>query len=156
MVGILVATGLAAFALLGVAWLWIDRWYEDASHIGRDRLLIDIAASRFERMDADYTARWGEDPARDMYTFSEALEALLTGSGPWARAAWPDGEFIFLVPGSTFNVNRPPLLGLYPDGTRIKYRGHLDLVAEDGTVGMWTPTQESLMAEDWFPVTVHD
>ena len=36
------------------------------------------------------------------------------------RAGWNGkGMFLFLVPGSTFVVNRPPLLGIYPAGTVI-------------------------------------
>ena len=53
--------------------------------------------------------------------FGEALEALKLGKKV-TRAGWNGkGMFLFLVPGSTFQVNRPPLLGIYPEGTEINY-----------------------------------
>ena len=46
-------------------------------------------------------------------TFSEAL-ALLKAGKRVQREGWNGkGMFLFLVPGSTFTVNRPPLLGIF-------------------------------------------
>ena len=45
--------------------------------------------------------------------FGKAIEALKAGKKV-AREGWNGkGMFLFLVPGSTFQVNRPPLLGIY-------------------------------------------
>lgn len=82
-------------------------------------------------------------------TFGVALEALKAGKRV-ARAGWNGkGMFCFLVPGSNFKVNRPPLMGIYPEGTEINYRPHIDLKNADGTVGTWAPSNSDALAEDW-------
>lgn len=85
-------------------------------------------------------------------TFGMALEALKMG---WrvSRSGWNGKNmFVFLVPGSTFKVNRPPLMGIYPEGTEINYRSHLDMRTADGTVVPWVASQTDVLAEDWFLV----
>ena len=82
-------------------------------------------------------------------TFGIAIEALKTCQEV-ARAGWNGkGMFLFLVPGSTFKVNRAPLLGIYPEGTEINYRPHVDLKGVDGSVSTWNPTCNDVLAEDW-------
>ncbi len=66
------------------------------------------------------------------------------------RAGWNDkGMFLFLVPGSTFKVNRAPLLGIYPEGTEINYRPHVDMKTVDGQIVPWVCSQSDLLATDW-------
>ena len=66
------------------------------------------------------------------------------------RAGWNGkGMFLFLVPGSTFKVNRPPLLGIYPEGTEIKYHAHVDMKTATGEVVPWLCSQSDLLAFDW-------
>lgn len=82
-------------------------------------------------------------------TFGQALEALKAGQRV-ARAGWNGkGMFLFLVPGSTFQVNRPPLLGIYPEGTEIKYHAHIDMKTATGEVVPWLCSQTDALAEDW-------
>jgi hypothetical protein len=57
--------------------------------------------------------------------------------------------FLFLVPGSTFKVSRPPLLGIYPEGTEINYRSHIDMKTVDGSIVPWVASQTDILAEDW-------
>jgi Protein of unknown function (DUF2829) len=83
--------------------------------------------------------------------FGQALAAVKNG-GRVTRAAWRGGVFLYLVPGSTFQVNRPPLLGIYPEGTEIRYRLHIDIRAADGTCSPWQPAQDALLADDWAEV----
>lgn len=67
-----------------------------------------------------------------------------------ARAGWNGkGMFLFLVPGSHFKVNRAPLLGIYPEGTEIDYRPHVDMKTVDGQVVPWVCSQSDLLATDW-------
>lgn len=80
--------------------------------------------------------------------FGKAL-GVIKGGGRVARAAWGDGTFLYLVPGSTFAVNRPPLLGIYEAGTVISYRPHIDKRAADGTCAVWRPSADALLADDW-------
>jgi hypothetical protein len=88
----------------------------------------------------------------DNLTFGEALELLKAGKRV-ARAGWNGkGMFVFLVPGSNFKVNRPPLLGIYPEGTEINYRPHIDLKGADGSISTWAPSGSDALAEDWVEV----
>lgn len=66
------------------------------------------------------------------------------------RAGWNGKDmFIFLVPGSTFTVNRAPLLGIYPEGTSIDYHAHVDMKTAQGYVVPWLCSQADLLATDW-------
>jgi len=81
--------------------------------------------------------------------FSGALLALKAGSRV-ARAGWNGkGMFLFLVPGSTFVVNRLPLLGIYPEGTEVKYHAHVDMKTAQGDVVPWLCSQTDMLAQDW-------
>ena len=82
-------------------------------------------------------------------TFGDAVAALKQGKKV-SRAGWNGkGMFLFLVPGSTFKVNRPPLLGIYPEGTEINYRPHIDMKTADNKVVPWLASQTDVLAEDW-------
>ena len=71
--------------------------------------------------------------------FGLAVEAMKKGKKV-ARAGWNgSGMFAYLVPGSQFKVNRAPLLGIYPEGTDINYRPHIDLKTADGSIATWSP-----------------
>lgn len=84
-----------------------------------------------------------------MSTFSEALEALKRGKKV-ARHGWNGkGMFVFLVPGSTFKVNRAPLLGIYPEGTEITYHAHIDMKTVDNQIVPWLASQTDILANYW-------
>lgn len=86
--------------------------------------------------------------------FSWALHQIKEGKRV-ARFGWNGkGMFVFLVPGSTFAVNRPPLLGIYPEGTVINYRSHIDMKTADGSVVPWVASQTDILADDWTTVTL--
>lgn len=81
--------------------------------------------------------------------FGHALSVLNDGKKV-ARAGWNGKDmFLFLVPGSTFAVNRPPLLGIYPEGTSIDYRPHIDMKTAQGDIVPWVASQSDVLAEDW-------
>jgi len=82
-------------------------------------------------------------------TFGWAIERLKAGEKV-ARRGWNGkGMFLFLVPGSTFKVDRPPLLGIYPEGTEINYHAHIDMKTADDKVVPWLASQTDMLAEDW-------
>ena len=86
---------------------------------------------------------------KKVFDFSIALDYLKSGYKV-ARQGWNGkGMFIFLVPGSTFKVNRPPLLGIYPEGTEINYHAHIDMKTADNQVVPWLASQTDLLADDW-------
>ena len=81
--------------------------------------------------------------------FSGALSALKAGNLV-QRVGWNGkGMFIFLVKGSTFAVNRPPLMGIYPEGTEINYHAHIDMKTADNTIVPCLCSQTDMLAEDW-------
>ena len=85
----------------------------------------------------------------EQFDFAVALRELKEGSKV-ARSGWNGkGMFIFLVPGSTFKVNRPPLLGIYPEGTTINYHAHIDMKTVNGEIVPWVASQSDLLEEDW-------
>jgi hypothetical protein len=81
--------------------------------------------------------------------FSWALNQIKAGK-KMQRAGWNGkGMFVFLVPGSTFQVSRAPLLGIYPEGTEINYHAHIDMRTADGQVVPWLASQTDILADDW-------
>lgn len=84
--------------------------------------------------------------------FGDTLVLLKAGKKV-AREGWNGkGMFLFLVPGSTFKVNRPPLLGIYPEGTEINYCPHIDMRTADGKIVPWVASQTDVLADDWVEV----
>jgi hypothetical protein len=85
----------------------------------------------------------------DALSFGHAVEAMKAGHKV-ARSGWNGkGMFLFLVAGSVFKVNRPPLLGIYPGGTEISYCPHIDMKTADGKVVPWLASQTDVLANDW-------
>ena len=85
----------------------------------------------------------------DGMSFGLAIEALKKGQKV-ARAGWNGkGMFLFLVAGSTFQVSRPPLLGIYPEGTTVNYCPHIDMKTADDKVVPWLASQTDVLADDW-------
>lgn len=81
--------------------------------------------------------------------FGDALQALKEGKKV-CREGWNGkGMFLFLVPGSNFKVNRPPLLGIYTEGTEINYCPHIDMKTADDKIVPWLASQTDVLAEDW-------
>lgn len=88
--------------------------------------------------------------------FGWALRQLKRGNRV-ARTGWNGaGMFLFLVAGSTFSVNRPPLLGIYPEGTEINYHAHIDMKTAQGYVVPWLASQVDMLAEDWVLIVEYD
>ena len=84
-----------------------------------------------------------------MQEFGWAIKQLRNGEKV-RRAGWNGkGMFLFLVPGSTFVVNRAPLLGIYPEGTKINYQPHIDMKTANDTVVPWLASQSDMLATDW-------
>ena len=85
-------------------------------------------------------------------TFGHAVELMKQGHKV-ARQGWNGkGMFLFLVDGSTFKVNRPPLLGIYPEGTEINYCPHIDMKTADGSIVPWLASQSDVLSSDWVVV----
>lgn len=84
--------------------------------------------------------------------FSHALLEIKKGKKVYREGWNGKSMFIFLVPGSTFKVNRPPLLGIYPEGTEINYHSHIDMKTADNMVVPWLASQTDLLANDYLIV----
>ena len=81
--------------------------------------------------------------------FSQALDKLKEGHCVLRQGWNGKGMFLFLVPGSTFKVNRPPLMGIYTEGTEVTYCPHIDMKTADNKIVPWLASQTDIMAEDW-------
>ena len=81
--------------------------------------------------------------------YSQALDLVKQGVRV-QRIGWNGkGMFIFLVPGSTFTVNREPLLSILGEGTSVNYHGHIDMKTADGMIVPWLCSQTDALANDW-------
>lgn len=92
------------------------------------------------------------EPELENFDFSAALFHLKQG-GKVGRREWKNAKFVFLVDGSKFQVNRPPLNKFYSEGTEITYRPHIDMVGADDSVGTWSPSMVDILAEDWYVIS---
>jgi hypothetical protein len=81
--------------------------------------------------------------------FGIALQGLKDGKKVIRKGWNGKNMFLFLVSGSKFEVNRPPLLGIYEAGTVINYQPHIDMKTAQGTVVPWLASQSDLLASDW-------
>ncbi len=88
----------------------------------------------------------------DAMSFGHAIAALKAAQRV-ARAGWNGKNmFLFLVAGSTFKVNRAPLMGIYPEGTAINYHSHIDMMTAQDYVVPWLASQADMLADDWLIV----
>jgi len=86
--------------------------------------------------------------------FGQAIDALKCGKRV-AREGWNvKGMFLFLVNGSTFTVNREPLLSIMGEGTQIQYHAHIDMKTAQGYVVPWLASQSDIVADDWAEVFI--
>lgn len=116
--------------------------YTDGGKPNDDRHAGYISWSPADAFEAAYQAPGS-------MSFGHALAALKEGKKV-ARSGWNGkGMFIFLVNGSTFKVNRPPLLGIYEEGTEINYHAHVDMKTADGQIVPWLCSQTDMLANDW-------
>ncbi|NJN37197.1 MAG: DUF2829 domain-containing protein [Nitrospiraceae bacterium] len=80
--------------------------------------------------------------------FGKALTQIKQGK-QLRRKAWGNRKFIYLVPGSQFIVNRPPLHGIFPLGTPMNYAPHIDVMDNNDVAQPWVASTEDMLAEDW-------
>lgn len=81
--------------------------------------------------------------------FGLALNALKHGEKV-TREGWNGkGMFLYLVNGSKFEVNRPPLNTILAPGTLVDYRAHIDMKTADNQFVPWVASQTDLLADDW-------
>ncbi len=82
-------------------------------------------------------------------SFSHAIQAVQKGEKV-TRLGWNGKNmFIFLVPSSTFEVSRLPLLGIFEKGTKVYYNSHIDMKTDDGEICVWSPSQIDMASNDW-------
>jgi hypothetical protein len=84
--------------------------------------------------------------------FGDAIRAMKDGKRV-AREGWNGkGMFLFLVNGSTFTLNREPLLSIMGEGTQIQYHAHIDMKTAQGYVVPWLASQSDMLSDDWCEV----
>lgn len=96
------------------------------------------------------------EAGKAMFSFEIAL-AMIKEGNRLARKGWNGkGMFLFLVKGSTFKVNREPLISIYPEGTEINYLSHIDMRTATGEIVPWAASQTDLLANDYVVVQGRD
>jgi hypothetical protein len=81
--------------------------------------------------------------------FGNVIAGLKQGRR-YARSGWNGKQmFIFLVNGSTFKVNREPLMSILGEGTEVQYHAHIDMKTAQGYVVPWLASQADMLDEDW-------
>ena len=84
--------------------------------------------------------------------FGDAIRAMKDGKRV-AREGWNGkGMFLFLVNGSTFTVNRDPLMSIMGEGTQVQYHAHIDMKTAQGYVVPWLASQSDMLSDDWCEV----
>lgn len=87
-----------------------------------------------------------------MNSFAVVITGLKLGKR-YARANWNGKDmFIFLVNGSTFMVNREPLLSILGEGAVVDYHAHIDMKTAQGYIVPWLASQADLLSDDWVEV----
>ena len=85
----------------------------------------------------------------ETFSFDIALNKLKTGRR-LCRSGWNGKKmFVFLVNGSTFVVNREPLLSILGEGAKVNYHAHIDMKTADGMIVPWLCSQTDMLANDW-------
>lgn len=102
-----------------------------------------MADALMDKWKAQLLKEAGDDPT----SFGLALDYLQLG-GRVRRQAWGEGAFLYLVPGSKFAVNRPPLLGIFEEGKEIRYMPHIDIFNGE-MAAMWSLSQIDILSGDW-------
>ena len=84
-----------------------------------------------------------------MSDFGFALKELKKGNRV-LRSGWNGKNmFLFLVPGSSFMVNREPLLSIMGEGSTATYRPHIDMKDAQGEIVPWSASQTDILSDDW-------
>lgn len=98
----------------------------------------------------DTTSKKETQMNKELLSFEAALGLLKVGCRV-SRQGWNGkGMYVYLVDGSKFTVNRPPLNKMLPEGTECTYRPHIDMRTADGSFVPWVASQTDLLAHDWF------
>ena len=106
-------------------------------------------AESFEGGYTEVATQTGLNQKREGLSFSDALKMLKLGKRV-AREGWNGKDmFLFLVDGSTFQVNRAPLNKFYEEGTEVHYHAHIDMRTADGKIVPWLCSQSDALSEDW-------
>lgn len=86
--------------------------------------------------------------------FGDVIAGLKAGRR-YARAGWNGKNmFVFLVPGSTFKVNREPLLSILGENATVECHAHIDMKTAQDYVVPWLASQADMLAEDWQEIAV--
>lgn len=88
------------------------------------------------------------------HAFTQAL-TWLKGGRKITRKGWNGkGMFIYLVQShdtqvSDYWVDTKPLISIFGEGRDVNYQARIDMKFANGQIGIWTPSHEDILAEDW-------
>lgn len=98
--------------------------------------------------------------------YHEILPKLMTCSLARRKGWAGQNKFVFFVNASIFQVSRPPLSSVLDIGSKVHYGAHIDICTikesqEDLQqveyhAGVWAPSAEDQIADDWEEVMLVD
>lgn len=82
-------------------------------------------------------------------SFGMAIEALKLGEKV-ARAGWNGaGQFVYLVPASSYQAQTSIAKAYFGADAMVPYRAYLALKTAQGDVATWAPSCSDALADDW-------
>lgn len=86
-------------------------------------------------------------PGRTL-AFGPALKYLQDGMR-LCRQGWRAGQFVYLVPAASYPAQTGAAKAYFGKEAMVPYDAYFALKNAQGTVSVWTPTTEDLLAKDW-------
>lgn len=125
---------------------WIGYWFKDENEnikaFTRQGETVNATIDRYKDRD-DWEVTEGK------MGFDFAVLALKAGKKV-SRAEWENKGWLYLVPGSTFQVAEGrPLAAHLPVGETVNYQSHIDKKTKNGTHVPWNANHDDILADDW-------
>jgi hypothetical protein len=80
--------------------------------------------------------------------FGNAISVLKSGF-PVRRANWSGNKFLYFVPSASYSAMTDIAKSIADEDGMVLYKPYIAIRCEDGSVGIYTPTQCDVLAEDW-------
>lgn len=111
--------------------------FRDRLHAVIDELNLDVDRDPFTKLLANCIAskEYADEVKRELAAERERADRLIAFLADDALAMTYQSLAQFL--------------GIYPEGTEITYRAHLDMRTADGSCVPWVASQTDILADDW-------
>lgn len=80
--------------------------------------------------------------------FGNAISVLKSGF-PVRRANWSGNKFLYFVPSESYSAMTDIAKSIADEDGMVLYKAYIAIRCKDGSIGLYTPTQCDVLAEDW-------